>query len=258
VRLPGPTHLWICSPLFVKADTRNHQNQQWGKLLEFPDKDGNQHCCLMFMSELVNKTGECCAQLLNQGLRIAPGRKARELVIEYVLSANPKKRIRCSSRLGWHKSSFVLPEESIQPEGSEPTVYQSASNSKHWSAPSGTLESWINDIGRFCRGNPRLLFAVACGFASPLLQLTNEPGGGFHFYGPSSSGKTTALLVAASVWGGGAGVQTWRMNRNSTDAIGANHNDRLLCLDELGKADANEVGAIVYAFANGSPKQRMH
>lgn len=223
-RRPQEDDLWICSPLVVKADTRNHQNQEWGKLLEFPDKDGNQHRCLMLMSALAGNTRECCAQLLSQGLRIAPGRKARELIITYVLGTDPQERVRCSSRLGWHDSAFVLPEESIQPEDSEPTLYQTASDTKHWLAPSGTLQEWIADIGRFCPGNPRLLFAVACAFAPPLLQLTNEPGGGFHFCGASSSGKTTALLVAASVWGGEGGVRTWRMTTNSIDAIAANHN----------------------------------
>src|SRR4051812_42931201 len=67
-----PEEFWICSPLNVRADTRNHQHQEWGKLLEFPDKDGNQHRYLMPMSALSGDGRECCAQLLSQGLRIAP------------------------------------------------------------------------------------------------------------------------------------------------------------------------------------------
>jgi putative DNA primase/helicase len=47
------------------------------------------------------------------------------------------------------------------------------------------------------------------------------------------------------------------MTANGLDAVAEDHNDGLLCLDELGQAEGKEVGSIVYALANGSPKQRM-
>jgi uncharacterized protein (DUF927 family) len=254
--LPEGEDEWICSSLLVKAHTRNHQNEEWGKLLEFPDQDATLHRSVLRMSALAGRGGECCAQLLSQGLRIAPGRKAHESLITYILGADPEERVRCTNQVGWHGDTYVLPEESIRPEGSEPVFYQTTINTRPPSAVRGRLEDWINAIGRLCPGNSRLVFAVSCAFAPPLLRLTNEPGGGFNFCGASSTGKTTALLVAASVWGGEGHVQNWRMTANSLDAVAQNHNDSLLCLDELGQADGREVGEIVYAVANGSPKQR--
>ncbi len=255
---PQEADLWLCSPISVKAYTRDHQNQNWGKLIEFLDKDGNRHRCLMPMSALAGHGKECWTQLLSHGLQIARNPKVRELVISYISDADPEERIRWSSRLGWHgdAGTFVLPDESIGVEHSEPILYQNARNTKHWLTPSCTLEDWINKIGRFCPGNPRLVFAASAAFAPPLLRLTSEPSGGFNFCGASSTGKTTALQVAASVWGGGR-IPTWRMTANSLDGIADNHNDGLLCLDELVQADPREIGAIVYALANGSPKQRL-
>ena len=139
---------------------------------------------------------------------------------------------------------------------SEPVIFQAATKAQASLATFGSLADWQNAIGRFCPGNSRLLFAVSCAFAPPLLRLANEPGGGFNFYGASSTGKTTALLVAASAWGGDGTLPTWRMTANSLDLVAQNHNDSLLCLDELGQADGKEVGDIVYALANGTPKQR--
>jgi putative DNA primase/helicase len=107
-------------------------------------------------------------------LRITPGRKARELVIAYILDADTEERVRCSNRLGWHDCTFVLPDESIHPQDSEPVLYQSATKTKNVDVPSGSLEDWRNAIARYCPGNPRLLFAVSCAFAPPLLRLTKE------------------------------------------------------------------------------------
>ena len=249
--------LLICKPVYVKAYTRDHENQNWGKLIEFLDNDGYRHRCLIPMSALVGHGRECWTQFLSRGLQIARNPRVRELLIAYISDADPEERVRCTNRLGWHDGTFVLLNESIQPEKSEPVLYQTARKTKRSLAPSGSLKDWINEIGRYCPGNPRLLFAVSCAFAPPLLQPTHEPGGGFHFHGGSSTGKTTALLIAASVWDGPGDVQNWRMTANSFDAVAANHNDGLLCMDELGQGDPREGGPIVYALANGSPKQRM-
>ena len=249
--------VWICSPLFVNAHTRNHQNEDWAKLLEFLDTDGNRHRCFMPMSALAGHGAECCAQLLSQGLQIAPGRKAREAVIAYISSADPDERVRCTNELGWHDDAYVLPEESIQPVGSEPVFYQTTIKTKPSLSVSGSLEDWQEAIGCLCPDNSRLVFAVSCAFAPPLLRLVNEPGGGFNLYGASSTGKTTALLVAASVRGGEGTVKTWRMTANGLDTVAQNHNDGLLCLDELGQANGKEVGEVVYALANGTPKRRQ-
>src|SRR5579863_10315685 len=157
----------ICSPIYVKAYTRDHQNQNWGKLIEFLDKDGTEHCYSIPMSALAGRARECWAQLLSQGLQIVRSPKARDLVIAYILEADPQERVRCSSRLGWHGRTFVLPEESVQPENSEPILYQPATKKKHLSAPSGSVEDWRDSIGRHSSGNSRLEFAIACAFAAP-------------------------------------------------------------------------------------------
>jgi uncharacterized protein (DUF927 family) len=248
--------VWICSSLLVKADTRNHLNEDWGKLLVFLDKDGNQHRCSLPMAALIGNPSDCCAQLLSQGLQIAQGRKAREMVISYILAADPEERVRSTTAVGWHGDTYVLPDQSIQAEHSEAVLHKTSTMTNPSPAVSGSLEEWKDAIGRFCSGNSRLIFAVSCALAAPLLRLVEEAGGGFNFRGASSTGKTTALQVAASVWGGDGTVQTWRMTANALDAVAQNQNDGLLCLDELGQANGKEVGEIVYSLANGSPKQR--
>lgn len=74
----------------------------------------------------------------------------------------------------------------------------------------------------------RLGFALSCSFAGPLLKLAGLEGGCFAFEGGSSSGKTTALKVAASVWGGEAHVRAWRTTDNGLEGLAALHNDNVL------------------------------
>ena len=53
-------------------------------------------------------------------------------------------------------------------------------------------------------GHVLLTLAISAALAGPLLHLAGYEGGGVHSLGQSSTGKTTVLRLAASVWGRGA------------------------------------------------------
>jgi uncharacterized protein (DUF927 family) len=87
--------------------------------------------------------------------------------------------------------------------------------------------------------------------------LAGVDSGGFHLIGASSSGKTTALRVAASVWGNPAMfVRQWRATANGLEGLAALHNDGLLILDELGQMEGKQAGEAAYILANGKGKAR--
>jgi len=123
----------------------------------------------------------------------------------------------------------------------------------------GTLADWQDQIGRYAEGNSRLMLALGAAFAAPMLHLTGYEGGGFHLKGASSIGKTTALAVAGSVWGGGGirgYVRSWRTTANALEGIAALHCDTLLCLDEMGQLEPREAGHVAYMLSNGVGKAR--
>lgn len=122
----------------------------------------------------------------------------------------------------------------------------------------GTLAEWQGSVSKYCGGNSRLAFAVSCAFAAPLLSIAQEENGGFNLFGPSSIGKTTALRVAASVYGSKRYVQQWRATSNGLEGVAAAHNDMLLVLDEMGQANPKEIGNTVYCLGNGSGKIRAN
>src|SRR5262249_26218351 len=124
----------------------------------------------------------------------------------------------------------------------------------------GTLQNWQKHIGKLCAGNTRLVFAVSCAFAAPLLNLTDSESGGFHYRAESSVGKTTAGWAAGSVCGGGGirgYIKAWRTTINGLENVAVAHCDSLLVLDEISQAEPRAVAQAAYLLANGQGASRM-
>jgi len=260
---PGPDRepMRICGRLEVLAFTRDAKGNSWGRLLKWTDAEGLLHEWAMPMSLLSGDGGEYRARLLDGGLFLAPGRKARELLTVYIQTAQSDARALCVSRVGWQGDNFVLPGAAVGPARAGAILFQPAHESEHFLNVSGTAEEWRKYVGRLCSGNSRLILAVSCAFAGPILSMMETESGGVHLIGPSSTGKSTALIVGGSVLGGGGingFVQSWRATANGLEATAESHNDLTLYIDELGQLDPREASEIAYHLANGRGKQRMN
>lgn len=255
----GPTKaLWLSSPLSVIAYFRNVQNEGFGLVLEFKDWDHIVHQYLMPFSLLEKEESEYRSILVDKGLRISSHSRAQKLLKSFLKEIKPQVPARLVYRTGWHEQMFALPHTIYGASKQQERLLLQRENIQTPYQISGTLEDWQQHVSIPCIGNSRLIFAISCAFAAPLLYITGDENGGFHFRGSSSTGKTTALLVAASVWGGKAFLQRWRATTNGLEALAALHHDSLLCLDELAQVDPKEAGEIIYMLANGSGKQRAN
>lgn len=253
---------WFCSPLKVLADARSRSNEDWGRLLEVVDRDGNVKEWSMPMSMLASDGSEYRNRLLSLGLTIAPSRFAKDALNEYIAITKPTGRVRCIDRVGWSGDSVVLPHRSTATNQAERIIFQTdASAFDNPYQQRGSLKDWQENVARYAVGNSRLTLALSAAFAGPLLYPSGTEGGGFHFRGGSSTGKTTSLLCAGSVWGnyGTKGfIRAWRATSNGLESVSALHSDTLLCLDELGQVDGREAGQIAYMLANGQGKSRAN
>ncbi|MFW2572114.1 DUF927 domain-containing protein [Legionella sp. 29fVS95] len=253
---PKPIDIWVCSPIHAEAITADERNESFGLLLRFIQPFGGWREWAMPMHLLKGNGDEMRGELLNLGVRI--NLDAKKHLNSWLMQQKPERRTIAATRTGWHSNgqSFVMPNKTI---GDNNVRFQSEYAAHDDFIQQGDIQNWREHVAKRCSGNPTLLLSVSAAFAAPLLLKAKQQsagGGGIHLIGKSSNGKTTALQVAASVWGGPSYVRAWRATANGLEATAAALNDSLLVLDEISECDPREIGAIIYALANGQGKQR--
>lgn len=250
---------WLCSPLKVAAKTRDTAQSEWGRLLEFVDSDHHPHRWAMPCELLAGNGDEVRRALLREGVTLTTNRNLRPLLETYLQLARAPKHARCVTRTGWHGNAFVLPRMTFGDTEAEPVLFQAASLDSVALGVSGELADWRMHVAAPCAGNSRLVLAVSMGFAGPCLGLVHAEGGGVHLRGGTSVGKSTALHVAASIYGlPEKYAKTWRATDNGLEGMAALHSDLLLILDELGQLDPKHAGQVAYLLANGTGKARSN
>ena len=248
--------VWLCARLEVTAKTRTEGAEAWGYLLEFKDPDGNAKTWAMPAQMLAGEGSEWAGYLRAMGLQMAPGTKARNDLARYIDTRRIKARAICTDRVGWHGGVYVLPSGSIGQADDLRYVFQSEGGIEDQYKQRGDLADWQVNVSALAVGNSRLVFALCCAFAGPLMRLAGVESGGFQFRGDSSGGKTTALRVAASVFGPPGYMQRWRTTDNALEATAVQHSDSLLILDEFGQLDPKVAGECAYMLANEQEKGR--
>jgi len=248
--------IMISGPFEVVAECRDDAGSNWGRLLRWRDSDGRTHEWAMPVYLLAGDGLEVRKALLDGGLYVGPGSKARNLLTTYLTSVHVSARSRAVTTTGWHGHAFVFPEGAIGiaagDELQTPHFVDHAYNVR------GSLEEWQDNIARYAEGNSRLTLAISTAFAAALVGPCDAESGGIHLRGRSSVGKTTALHIAGSVWGGGdrGFIRSWRATANGLEGTATTHSDTLLCLDEIAQLGAREAGEAAYMLANGQGKAR--
>ncbi len=258
--------VWVffCSAVEFRAVTRSPEGKDWGLALRIRTQDEKWNSLIVTQAMTVDYKGFFAA-LYDHGLVIPPGNKSEFLDLVVSATRITAKRMCCVPHVGWHELAdgsafFALPDQTFGAPAGEEIVYQPQWNERPLYRLKGTLEGWQNEVARYAVGNSRLAFALAAGFAGPLLYLENEEGGGIHFYGLSSRGKTRLLKAGASIWTGGGinhGVGSWRGTDNGTEGKAWAHNDTLMTLDEIGQVKPEVAYQAAYMLSNGQGKARM-
>lgn len=252
-----PEHV-LSGPFEIVAETRDLDGTSWGVLLRWRDHDGRAHDLALPRASLAGDGADARRMLLDGGLYVTPSRKGRERLTAFLTSVCSPARVTATNRIGWHQNTFVLPDACIG-LGSERLMLQGTGAVEHAFRRRGTLAEWRNEVARYAAGNSRLVLSISAAFAAPLVGPCEAESGGVHLRGASSTGKSTALAVAGSVWGGGQTggyVRSWRATANGLEGVAVAHCDALLCLDELAQISAREAGEVAYLLANGSGKSR--
>ena len=126
----------------------------------------------------------------------------------------------------------------------------------------GSFEEWLT-VARQCRSmSTTARVILAASFASPLLEVLGALPFFVHLWGvDSGTGKTVALMLAASVWGDpavGAYIKTFDATVVGHEKTAAFLNHLPLCLDELqlAKNSRGQTQFDVYKLAPGVGRTR--
>jgi putative DNA primase/helicase len=231
----------------VLAESRSEGNEDWGLLLAWRDRDQAAHLYLMPRAHVAGEANAVRSRLAAGGLFVSAHEGARAALADFLARVKSDHRVRTVPRVGWHmdtegRAAFVLPDRSIGAVAEDERLLLDMDPPPSIYRARGDLDGWRDEVAARCGGNSRLVFAVSMSFAGPLLGPLSEEAGGVHLRGESSRGKTTALQVAASVWGAPGGpdgfVRQWRATGNALEATAAAHNDGVLILDEIGRKRA--------------------
>ena len=233
--------------------------------LNNPDKNGS-----AFLLEFKTFKGSICKWTMPRGRIAGDGnlliqelyereysfiRDKKAMLLDYLstLGGSIEQEYIITDSSGWVDKSFVLPHKT---HGDENLRFRDVEPSPDViTEVKGTLEGWKDNVAARCAGNSRLILGIGCSFAAPLLPIADVESGGFHLVGTTSQGKTTILLVAASVTGLKT-VSSWRTTDNALEGGLEASNHLCLPLDELNQADPRKVGSIVYMLGNGIGKGR--
>jgi len=249
----------ITGPFEIGCSFRDFNYASEGLRIEWYSTEGFPHRLKVYRSELMGE--EFFRRLADKAFPLLDpvSRTAKAALQTFLYRVDPPTKARIADKVGWHLNNtvFCLPDRSYGSSlNGEQVIFAGEDCDKYLAA--GTLEEWQDEVAIHAKGNSRLAFSLALAFASPLLEKLESRGGGFNFYGRSSTGKTTCAYLAGSVWGGPVFYQRWNSTANALEVTAARHNNTLLILDELNATgDPKGLGTLAYNLADGQSKQRL-
>jgi len=252
----SPTRL--SAPFDALGEARDPDGVGWAIVLRFRDRDGREKTLPVSRGRLASGGAEVRSELADAGLIVSPARGKADKFAIALAEVKCARRLILVSATGWCGERFVLPGRVIGGAAAEEVLFTGEALALHY-RQAGTLEGWRAAVAAPAADNALLTFALSLAFLGPLLRPLDMEGGGVHFRGSSSCGKTTLAYAAGSVWGGGGPLgfgQTWRSTANALEMVAFGHNDGLAVFDELALVAPEEAGAAAYSLASGQSKAR--
>lgn len=248
----------ICGPLMTTAMIRNARGTDWSRLIWLIDRDGAERWLRIAERDIVMSWQRTMAQLVDAGLDIGAVEKMPS-IIGGLRAATIAARLRLVERGGWHGQHYLAQTGTVGPCSADMPVRTGRLGAAPASNPT-KLVQWQEDVAALVQGNSRLVLAVCAALAGLAIGLLDgQESFGLHLRGRSSSGKSTALAVAASVFGpAGREISSWRTTENGIEATAEQHHHRLLILDEIAQIDARAAAQVGYTLGNGLGKQRAN
>lgn len=157
-------------------------------------------------------------ELSNMGIEVTT--ESSKYLVKYLhdcITLNPPEiiqRYKSVGRMGWVSEQFMPYDVDIKFDGEKENRYLFQAIHS-----SGSYEKWVEFI-KPLRKNIQFRLLLSASFASVLLEKVSALPFVFHLWGGTGTGKTVALMCAASIWGNPAmGKMTRTMNMTSNSML---------------------------------------
>lgn len=134
--------------------------------------------------------------------------------------------------------------------------------------PKGTYGGWYNTVIDNVIGNIPLEAMLVIGFSSAVVGLlsliANYDSLLAHLSGDSTTGKTTASMLAISIWGNPSTkitdglASTWNTTENAMFNNIINNHGLTVCFDEVSMNDSLDFTKFIYKFTGNKDKGRLN
>jgi putative DNA primase/helicase len=258
-----PVDRWVVSVLKVLHILRTDSGTGHAYLIQYiPHGETQPRRAVLAQASLLGRGEDAMKELRDLGVSVL-GRN-----VKYIREYLDFEHLKFSSQkpddfwtsvkvIGWAPvgERFVLPHRII---GAQTGVWYSGKNTGAQYKAGGKFEDWKKLVAEPCKDNSYLILALSCGFAGPLLEPLNIPGLGLHYFGDSTTGKSTSLAGAASVWGPDKFMISWRTTINGLESQAVSRSSTLIPIDESHQVDPRVLDAAVYMLLNSGTKSRMN
>ncbi len=242
----------------VKEHYINEDNQQSSFLLEF--SNGSEIVEREFSDSILNTKD--IGELLSYGITFDEA-ASKDLIKYLMISKSQAPISSVYNRLGWSitKSEKTFKEYKLITDNfDKPKGRYTGSIDL---TPKGSLNVWTAMVKEQVLGNTPLEFALILGFAAPVLSLLNDSYDigslVFNFSNTSSKGKTTAAMLAASVFANPAmnkgTLITYNATENAIIETISSMNSLTVGLDEFGMNSVKNFSRLLYTIRSGTSKK---
>ena len=241
------------SPLEVRAWAKPLNGEgTWALQVRWQDLDGCEKTALL-PNDVMAYDPKLVSSTLGMSY-ITNWNKYRSAIYEYLMGTETERRIYLADHCGWVQDNlYVTPHRCF---GFSPIpIYPNVDVEMAEFTPKGSLDEF-RALTQLAQGNHIFIIALCAACAAPLLGLVNVEPGGLHFVGSSSTGKTTALVMATAFWRDPKYISSWNTTDNALEKVAARFHDNFLAIDEISQVTAKALFKSLYTLSNGVGKKR--
>lgn len=236
---------------------------EWGVRLLWRDGSGTLQSSLCPQGAFTSKSEArtAASRLASEGVAIRTG-QGPEFVLGlgyWLESQESPEVVKLTRTPGWHDECRVYCNgEPVWSDGEPWYADETQSSIQRRSTREGTAVEWSIALEELAT-TPGLRAAVGVALAGPLVDLVHPSSFLAHLYGPSSSGKSTALELAGSLWGHPETIRnSWNNTVNALEGLAVVADGACLLLDELGqfRGRDSQLALAVYNIASQQGRNR--